>query len=170
MVRLTATFSDIAGVKYDPDSVTVGVVSNGVVIVEDGVATKSATGEYYYDFAPSDELYITAEFTGVTTEDEVETTAVVRSRVLVDTTYRKLLRITSDAMDDEIIDLLAAALGDLDLSGVVNLSVDPNIKRAISLYLKWQFGYDNPDADRLQRAYESLKGHLSLAGEYNAVE
>ena len=166
MVRLTATFSNIAGVKYDPDTVTVDITHNGVAIVEDGVATKSATGEYYYDFAPSTQLYITVDFVGMV--GLVATT--IRSRVLVDTTYRKLLRITSDAMDDEIIDLLAAALGDLDLSGVVNLSVDPNIKRAISLYLKWQFGYDNPDADKLQRAYESLKGHLSLAGEYNAVE
>ena len=166
MVRLTATFSNIAGVKYDPDTVTVDITHNGVAIVEDGVATKSATGEYYYDFAPSTQLYITVDFVGMV--GLVATT--IRSRVLVDTTYRKLLRITSDAMDDEIIDLLAAALGDLDLSGVVNLSVDPNIKRAISLYLKWQFGYDNPDADKLQRAYESLKGHLSLAGDYNAVE
>ena len=167
---MTATFSNIAGVKYDPDTVTVDIKHNGVVIVEDGVATKSAVGEYYYDFAPSTQLYITVEFTGVKTTGGVTTTAIERSRVLVDTTYRKLLRITSDAMDDEIIDLLAAALGDLNLSGVVNLDIDPNIKRAISLYLKWQFGYDNPDADRLQRAYESLKGHLSLAGEYNAVE
>ena len=166
---MTATFSDYAGVKYDPDAVTVNAYSNGSAVVEDGVATKSAVGVYYYDFTPSGEVHILTEFVG-TTEEEVETVVTITNKVLVDTSYRKLLRITSDAMDEEIIDLIDAALGELGLSGVVNLEIDAIIKRAISLYLKWQFGYDNPDADRLQRAYESLKGHLSLAGEYNAVE
>ena len=165
MVRLTAEFKTFDGVLYDPTTVTVTVTPNTGTPVT-AAAVKASVGVYYYDYAPGGEVYIRIEFTGTTGGAASKLTTVL----LVDTSYRKLLRITSDAMDEEIIDLFDAALGDLDLSGVINLDVDPNIKRAINLYIKWQFGYDNPDADRLQRAYESRKGHLSLAGEYNAVE
>ena len=161
MLRLTAQFRLYNGDLYDPASVTVKVTPNtGTEVTAEAV--REDLGLYYYDYTPGNEVYIVVEFTGET--------VILRHKLLVDTSYRSLLRITSSAMDEEIIDLVDAALGDMGLSGVENLTIDANIKRAISLYLKWQFGYDNPDADRLQRAYESLKGHLSLAGEYNAVE
>lgn len=69
--------------------------------------------------------------------------------------------------DGEIQDLIDAAEDDLELAGVVSASdTDPLTKRAIVTYCKAHFGYDNPDADRLQQAYLMLKMHLVLAEDY----
>jgi uncharacterized phage protein (predicted DNA packaging) len=83
------------------------------------------------------------------------------------------LRVTSTAFDIEIQDLIDAARIDLIQSGVSSLKAksdtDPLIKRAITLYCKAFFGYDNPDADRLRDSYVMLKQHLSLAADYNGA-
>lgn len=80
------------------------------------------------------------------------------------------LRIKNTAFDDEINDLIQAAMLDLDLSGILVIDeLDPLIKRVITLYVKANFGWDNPDADRLQQSYLMLKQHLSLSGDYNVV-
>jgi uncharacterized phage protein (predicted DNA packaging) len=83
------------------------------------------------------------------------------------------LRITTTAFDVEVQDLIEAARMDLQQSGVSALKVvddtDPLIKRAITLYCKAFFGYDNPDADRLRDSYVMLKQHLSLAADYNGA-
>ncbi|WP_336772305.1 head-tail connector protein [Paenibacillus sp. MMO-58] len=75
--------------------------------------------------------------------------------------------------DDEITDLIAAAQMDLQLAGVLPSKVqndnDPLIKRALIVYCKANFGFDNPDAERLQASYTSLKAHLTLSQEYTAV-
>lgn len=80
------------------------------------------------------------------------------------------LRISNTAFDEEIIDLIEAARQDLQLSGVSSLKVkddtDPLIKRAITTYVKAHFGFDNPESGRFLSSYESLKMHLSLAGDY----
>ncbi len=75
---------------------------------------------------------------------------------------------TTDAgIVGEITDLIDAAKDDLALSGVLVVD-DTNslIKRAIITYVKANFGYDNPDADRLAKAYDMLKMHLSLSTDY----
>ena len=88
---------------------------------------------------------------------------------------KKVMRISDSttAFDDEISDLIAAAQADLQLSGMAAEKViddtDPLIKRAIVVYVKWQFGFDNPDADRLERAYNLLKGHLTLSQDYITI-
>ncbi|MDT0163823.1 head-tail connector protein [Bacillus sp. AG4(2022)] len=80
------------------------------------------------------------------------------------------LRVTNNAFDEEIIDLIEEARHDLMLSGIsadkANSGDDPLIKRAIKTFAKANFGFDNPDADRLMASYDSLKLHLSLAGDY----
>ena len=80
------------------------------------------------------------------------------------------LRVRSDAFNSEIEDLIAGARADLALSGVLKektqLDTDPLITRAIKTYCKAHFGYDNPEADRFEKAYQRLKEHLSLAGDY----
>ena len=44
---------------------------------------------------------------------------------------------------------------------------DPLIKRAITLYCKAKFGYDEVNmAERFQQSYISLKHHLTLSAEY----
>lgn len=80
------------------------------------------------------------------------------------------LRISNTAFDTEVTGLIGTAREDLKLSGIrqekVDLDTDPLIKRAIIMYCKANFGYDNPDADRFQNSYIMLKQHLSLAGDY----
>lgn len=84
------------------------------------------------------------------------------------------LRISNTAFDEEILDLIEEARQDLILSGVsltkAHDDEDPLIKRAIKSYTKANFGFDNPDAERLQKSFEMLKQHLSLAGDYREVE
>ena len=84
---------------------------------------------------------------------------------------KRELRISSTAFDSEILDLIDAAKLDLEISGVNKIDeVDPLIKRVITLYVKAYFGWDNPDSVKLQNAYDSLKIHLALSGDYNVVE
>jgi hypothetical protein len=85
---------------------------------------------------------------------------------------KKALRIslTTTAFDGEVGDLIAAARDDLRLSGTletkVNDDADTLIKRAITVYCKANFGYDNADAARFQEFYDSIKRHLTLSQEY----
>lgn len=79
------------------------------------------------------------------------------------------LRVSGNAFDIEIADLIEAAKLDLKISGVVKINDDDAlIQRAITVYCKANFGYDNAEAERFQNSYDMLKQHLSLAGDYNA--
>ena len=77
------------------------------------------------------------------------------------------------AYEGEILDLIAAARADLILAGVLpaktNDDNDPLIKRAITVYVKANFGWNNPDSKKLQQSYEMLKRHLALSQEYTKV-
>lgn len=77
---------------------------------------------------------------------------------------------SNSAFDTEVIDLIEAARLDLMISGVsqekASSDKDPLIKRAITIYCKANYGFDNPDSDRLQKSYDMLKQHLSLTGDY----
>lgn len=83
------------------------------------------------------------------------------------------LRVTTNEFDTEIQELIDAAVADLALAGVspekAQDMTDPLIKRAVITYCKAHFGYDNPDADRLQKSYDMLKMHLTLSTEYTGV-
>lgn len=73
------------------------------------------------------------------------------------------LRITTDAFDDELTDLIAAAQIDLQIAGVViPAELDAIVKRAIVTYCKANFGLPD-DYDRLKRAYDEQKAQLSTA-------
>ncbi len=76
------------------------------------------------------------------------------------------LRITTNAFDVEIYDLIEAALRDLGIAGVANDdTTDPLIIRAVITYCKCHFG--EPDEyDRLKRAYDEQKAQLSMATGY----
>lgn len=80
------------------------------------------------------------------------------------------LRVSGDDLNLEIQDLIEAAKSDLILSGVHESKVvdtDPLIKRAIIVYCKAHFGYDDPKlSERFQESYTSLKHHLTLSAEY----
>jgi uncharacterized phage protein (predicted DNA packaging) len=84
---------------------------------------------------------------------------------------RQALRITSTHYDTEIAELVEEAKQDLILSGVdedVIDETDPLIRRVIRIYVKANFGWDNPDSEKLQRSYELLKSHLALSVDYVA--
>lgn len=85
---------------------------------------------------------------------------------------KNVLRVSGIDLDIEINDLIESAKVDLVLSGVdtdiVNKdNIDSLIKRAVILYCKANFGYDNPEADRFQKSYDLLKTHLSMSVDYN---
>ena len=86
------------------------------------------------------------------------------------TAVKNALRISTQTMDAEIEDIAEACLLDLKYSGlnVIN-EKDPLIRRAIIIYSKAQFGLDNQNSEKYQASYESLKNHLALCGDYNAV-
>ena len=86
------------------------------------------------------------------------------------TKVKKALRISNTAFDDEIQDLIEGALSDLQLSGVVNaVETDSLIIRAVVTYCKANFGWDNPDSEKLQMSYEMLKQHLTMSVDYNTA-
>ena len=76
------------------------------------------------------------------------------------------LRITTDAFDDELNDLIAAAQLDLGIAGVVFPdTLDAVVTRAIITYCKVHFG--EPDEyDRLKASYDEQKAQLSMATGY----
>lgn len=78
------------------------------------------------------------------------------------------LRIKTNKFDEEITDLIYSAKIDLQISGVAKIDYeDALIVQAIKTYCKANFGLDNKDSEKYQKAYESLKNHLALCGDYN---
>lgn len=72
--------------------------------------------------------------------------------------------------DGEIKDLISAARKELTEIGVRPEKAyddnDPLTRRACILYVKAEFGLDNPDAERYRESFDLLKKHLSLSSEY----
>ena len=80
---------------------------------------------------------------------------------------KKALRITADAFDDELKQLIAAALADLRIAGVTQAQQeDPLIERAVITYCKLHFGDAGGEYDRLKAAYDEQKAQLSMATGY----
>ena len=97
------------------------------------------------------------------------------------------LRVEHDATDSEVEDLIAAAVFDMANKGVSTtwLGTDPMdpsftaedidegalptmAKRAIVTYAKANYGYDNDDAERLMKSYDSILCSLGNS-RFNAV-
>lgn len=76
------------------------------------------------------------------------------------------LRIVTADFDDEILDLIAAALLDLNIAGVSETCMDDAlIIRAVITYCKAHFG--EPDEyERLKRSYDEQKAQLQMATGY----
>lgn len=76
------------------------------------------------------------------------------------------LRITTNAFDSELTDLISAAQMDLGIAGVVIPDeIDAIVSRAITTYCKLNFG-EPDDYDRLKRSYDEQKAQLSMATGY----
>ena len=76
------------------------------------------------------------------------------------------LRITTEAFDNEIKDLISAALADLKLAGIVKEDqTDALISRAIITYCRANFGQP-VDYDRLKKSYDEQKAQMKTASGY----
>lgn len=76
------------------------------------------------------------------------------------------LRITTEAFDDELTDLIEAAKADLGIAGVnVPAELDAIVSKAIITYCKMSFGLPE-DYDQLKRSYDEQKAQLSNATGY----
>lgn len=83
------------------------------------------------------------------------------------------LRITTNAFDSELLQLIAAAKTDMGIAGVtIPVTTDSNldqiIQRAIITYCKLNFGeLDRVEMyDRLKASYDEQKSQLSMATGY----
>lgn len=78
------------------------------------------------------------------------------------------LRITTDAFDSELTDLISAALIDLGLGGADGANVeltDALALRAVITYCKMHFG--EPDEyERLKLSYDEQKAQMGMATGY----
>lgn len=75
---------------------------------------------------------------------------------------KKALRITTNAFDEEILDLLSAAMLDLGVAGVViPASGDVLVQTACITYVRVHFGQPD-DYDRLKKSYDEQKAQLSM--------
>ena len=76
------------------------------------------------------------------------------------------LRITTDAYDAELAELIEAAQLDLGVAGViVPDELDALVTRAVVTYCKMSFGLPE-DYDRLKRAYDEQKAQLVTCTGY----
>lgn len=80
------------------------------------------------------------------------------------------LRIKSNDFNDEINDIISAALFDLSLSGISKdmllTPMDyPLILRAVITYCRYHFG-EPSDAERLKQSYDEQKAQLMISADY----
>lgn len=89
---------------------------------------------------------------------------------------KKSLRVDDDEFNDELNLLIEAAVEDLISSGVASSNFyDENdvnhdtivinnklLKLSVILYCKSFFGFDNPDSEKYNNAYEHIKKKVSI--------
>lgn len=79
------------------------------------------------------------------------------------------LRITTNAYDSEIADLIQAGLADLGITdispSVLTDDPPPLVQRAVTTYVRLHFGQPD-DFDRLKKSYDEQKAQMSTSSEY----
>lgn len=82
---------------------------------------------------------------------------------------KKALRVTTDYFDNEIEQLISAALIDLGFGGVSQgvlvENYDAAINQAVITYVKMNFGLPE-DYDKLKKSYDEQKAQLGTATGY----
>lgn len=78
------------------------------------------------------------------------------------------LRVTTQAYDSELNDLIESAKLDLGIAGVVIPDpLDAVVSTAIKTYCKMNFGTPNPsNYEYLKRSYDEQKAQMSMASGY----
>jgi len=83
------------------------------------------------------------------------------------------LRISHNALDDDLSDTIAACFEDLKVCGVrtpepdAPQDLDPLILNAVKLYGRKEYTDDTGKAAEYQKRYDALKSCLMMASEYN---
>lgn len=76
------------------------------------------------------------------------------------------LRVTTNAFDTELSDLIDAALADMRVAGITNNdTTDPLVRRATITYCRMHFGQPD-DYDRLKASYDEQKAQMGMATNY----
>lgn len=83
-------------------------------------------------------------------------------------------RVTSAAYDDELTDLIQAALDDMGITDIkasklVSVDPDPLIMRAVLTFCKMNFGYvtlSNDQYSRLKASYDEQKSQLLMSSNF----
>lgn len=76
------------------------------------------------------------------------------------------LRVSTNAFDTEITDLINAAVYDMGIAGVTNNdTTDPLVKRAVITYCRLNFGQPD-DYERLKASYDEQKAQMGMALGY----
>lgn len=87
------------------------------------------------------------------------------------TTLEKLkmsLRITTNAYDDELMDLMEQAIADIGITDVDvtgDAITKPLIQKAVFTYVRLNFGQPD-DYDRLKESYDEQKSQLLMSSGY----
>jgi hypothetical protein len=85
-------------------------------------------------------------------------------------------RVTSAVYNDELLDLIAAALADMGITDIkpevlTDINPDPLILRAIVTYCRMNFGYvDELAYERLKASYDEQKSQLLMSSTYSTFE
>ena len=86
---------------------------------------------------------------------------------------KNVLKESGAESNTEIQDLIDFAIADIKSVGVKEskiTEIDTMIKRAINLYCKANFSYEDPKiAERFQEQYVTLKTQLALSSDYTEV-
>ena len=87
---------------------------------------------------------------------------------------RSAARVDISDFDDEIETLILAAREELRTAGIkaekCNDETDPQIKRAVIVFVRAEFGIENADREKYLQAFESIKLRLSLSVEYKETQ
>lgn len=88
------------------------------------------------------------------------------ARAALVASVKTALRVTTDAFDAEIGDLIDAAVLDLGIAGVTNTdTADALVLRAVETYCRLNFGSPD-DYDRLKASYDEQKAQMMMATGY----
>lgn len=85
---------------------------------------------------------------------------------------KQACRVTSDAYNTELTDLIAAALADIgitDVKSALLIATDPGplVKMAIKTYCRMNFGeLEDSKYDRLKASYDEQKAQLLMSSGY----
>lgn len=79
------------------------------------------------------------------------------------------LRVTTNAYDSELTDLIESAKKDLGIAGVIiPEGSDSVVNTAIKIYCKMNFGTPNPATwEILKKSYDEQKAQMSTSSDYS---